>query len=513
MKQIRKFYVKSGRLITYYPFKIKGKKNIDKIRKRIQESRLVISEIFEIDKGNILWFKEEYIADLEEKERNTLAYLIENPKDGELASFFNNKNFKVRLPENLIGDTKNVLQKEDQMIDIGIESYDKLNIRIESISKNNLMNYLERIDNKIYLSKKIYGVDVMDYYTEYLLQPIYVKNRYGNNISIPLSLQIYENGSVIFKVEEPIVNSDLKKLYDDYSLLYKEIKLSKYIVGGSNEYNMIQTHDISDAIGIYVKIMCEITRIDLLQFARFNHIMFTECSPQIRDFGNMSNKMYETIYRVLAAPIPEQKNIHNEMRPYCEENYWGGNGVRYYFGKTGKCISIIDKKQREFVEKKEKNMDGNVENKLHEIMEFNIEYCINILLLEYINGKGRYRNNLRGKDIDNIKKEYCETKLMILEMKEYCFASVLELLDQMEKSMKYYLKKELIDLKNENIEKIFYIQERKKKAAQKKIIEIAGFMYTLVFGLTAIYETIDVLNKTFQTVDKVHDKCRGFFSY
>lgn len=58
MKQIRKFYVKSGRLITYYPFKIKGKKNIDKIRKRIQESRLVISEIFEIDKGNILWFKE-----------------------------------------------------------------------------------------------------------------------------------------------------------------------------------------------------------------------------------------------------------------------------------------------------------------------------------------------------------------------------------------------------------------------------------------------------------------------
>ena len=118
--------------------------------------------------------------------------------------------------------------------------------------------------------------------------------------------------------------------------------------------------------------MCEITRIDLLQFARFNHIMFTECSPQIRDFGNMSNKMYETIYRVLAAPIPEQKNIHNEMRPYCEENYWGGNGVRYYFGKTGKCISIIDKKQREFVEKKEKNMDGNVENKLHEIMEFNI---------------------------------------------------------------------------------------------------------------------------------------------
>ena len=89
---------------------------------------------------------------------------------------------------------------------------------------------------------------------------------------------------------------------------------------------------------------------------------------------------------------------------------------------------------------------------------------------------------------------------MILEMKEYCFASVLELLDQMEKSMKYYLKKELIDLKNENIEKIFYIQERKKKAAQKKIIEIAGFMYTLVFGLTAIYETIDVLNKTFHFV-------------
>lgn len=35
MKQIRKFYVKSGRLITYYPFKIKGKKNIDKIRKSI----------------------------------------------------------------------------------------------------------------------------------------------------------------------------------------------------------------------------------------------------------------------------------------------------------------------------------------------------------------------------------------------------------------------------------------------------------------------------------------------
>lgn len=148
--------------------------------------------------------------------------------------------------------------------------------------------------------------------------------------------------------------------------------------------------------------------------------------------------------------------------------------------------------------KKEMEDDRTTQYRIREMMEFNIEYCINILLLEYINGKGRYWNSLKsGYNIEAIKKKYCETELMILEMKEYCFGSVLELLEQMEQSMKFYLKKDLIDSKNENIEKIIQAKENKRQLILKKCIEIVGLVFTFIFGLPVIKDTIIILNELF----------------
>lgn len=499
MKTTNAFFVEKGRLISYYPFKIMGRKNINKVRKKIQEDQIVISEIKNVDGCNVLWFKDKYIDSLEEKERNTLAFLVEDQEDGILKSFLCDERIKVTLPEDLSKDTKNILEKEDWSLSVGIERYNKINLRVESNSKNNLLYHLETIANKRILSKEVYGIDIIDYYTEYLLQPIYAKDRSGNDINICLSLQIYENGVAIIRADIPIINDNLKAFYDnEYDSSYKDIRVSKCIAGGEQEYNKVQINELSKVIGIYEKRLCEAAKVEMLRFAQFNHILFMKCRPEISNFGSISNETYEAIYRVLAAPLPEQQNIQNEMKLFCDKNFWGSNGIRYYFGKTGRCISITDEKLREFIRKKEFDDDRNVENRLQEMMEFNIEYCINILLLEYVNGKGRYWNNLKlGNNVEDIKKEYCETELMILEMKEYCFGSVLELMEQMEISMKYYLKKDLIDSKNENIEKIIYIRESKKKVMIKKFIEIVGFMYTFVFGLPAISETVAVLNKIF----------------
>lgn len=496
MRNNKKLIVKEGRLICYYPLEINKTKNINRIMEKIQRDQIVISEEKEADGCHILGLKDNYLDSLEVKEENTLAFLAE---DGIFKSLLKDRNVSVDFPENISKDTKNILEKEDWVLSVGFESYNKVSLRVESNSKNELFYHLDGIDNKRNLSKRVYGIDITDYYMEYLLQPIFAKNKAGNDIHICLSLQIYENGMAIIKADIPIIDDNLETFYDDeYDPVYQEIKVSKYIVDGEHDYNEVHINNLSHVIGIYIKKLCKIAQVKMLTYAQFNHVLLIKCNSVIRNFDYLSNQIYEGIYRVLAAPIAEYKNIQDEMKLYCDENYWGSNGIRYYFGKTGKCVSIIDENLQEYVRKKETGNDRNTRYRVQEMMVFNIEYCINILLLEYINGKTEYWNSLkRGYNIENIKKKYCETELMILEMKEYCFGSVLELLEQMEQSMKYYLNKDLIDSKSENIEKIIHVKENKRQLILKKFIEIVGLVFTFIFGLPVIKDTITILNELF----------------
>lgn len=496
MRNNKKLIVKEGRLICYYPLEINKTKNINRIMEKIQRDQIVISEEKEADGCHILGLKDNYLDSLEVKEENTLAFLAE---DGIFKSLLKDRNVSVDFPENISKDTKNILEKEDWVLSVGFESYNKVSLRVESNSKNELFYHLDGIDNKRNLSKRVYGIDITDYYMEYLLQPIFAKNKAGNDIHICLSLQIYENGMAIIKADIPIIDDNLETFYDDeYDPVYQEIKVSKYIVDGEHDYNEVHINNLSHVIGIYIKKLCKIAQVKMLTYAQFNHVLLIKCNSVIRNFDYLSNQIYEAIYRVLAAPIAEYKNIQDEMKLYCDENYWGSNGIRYYFGKTGKCVSIIDENLQEYVRKKETGNDRNTRYRVQEMMVFNIEYCINILLLEYINGKTKYWNSLkRGYNIENIKKKYCETELMILEMKEYCFGSVLELLEQMEQSMKYYLNKDLIDSKSENIEKIIHVKENKRQLILKKFIEIVGLVFTFIFGLPVIKDTITILNELF----------------
>ena len=133
-------------------------------------------------------------------------------------------------------------------------------------------------------------------------------------------------------------------------------------------------------------------------------------------------------------------------------------------------------------------------NALASNLQTNTEFALLIILLKKMNQSNDYvKKRMIPGELTKIRKEYRENLIFICELQEGCYGSVSEQTETFEKMMPYYMKQEITDTKLAAIDGM--LEDEKKQRIEKfqDFLAVGGLVATLIFGLPAIRETVEVL--------------------
>ena len=354
------------------------------------------------------------------------------------------------------------------------------------------------------LFSRIYGSRFVTYQDRFILHPLKVELSNGRNTWLNATLYIFANGMGILKLWFPIINMETDAL--------KQNNLDALI---SKIDNLLGTEEIvsdlklSDVVDVYINpLMKDIGAEIRLYGGAINYISLINYDGIPRQVNAAANEVLEDLYRIVASPVPERKNISyiRKAQGYIKDNSWGDQDINYVAKITGGCLAYIDQSLLDITYEEYKTKQGNADLDESDYFQIhqeiasdifcNVELALLIIMLKKMNDCNCYYEKINELgNLDKIQIEYNKNVIFINELQEECFGSVSEQIEFLERAMRYYLKPEIMKEKLSAIDHILRIEREKKEGKFQDFVTIGGFLISLLFGFPAIYDTIIIIRK------------------
>lgn len=275
------------------------------------------------------------------------------------------------------------------------------------------------------------------------------------------------------------------------------------------ENNMMENYSFSVICSVHKKFVFETVGDALLWYIRkifgkravcrekLDNIIISDYEPQIKDINLINKEMMEKIYRIVAAPVPQGNNFdfQKEINTFESRVGYSYSGMKIFCNIMGGCLSIPDEKYIERY-KREFEEHGN-DIFITEQMDINMEFAIIIVLLKCISSKAMIDKICSGKkserNFTKLRYEACKSDMMICELEEGCYGSVLDQVEYLEKAMPYFLKKDILNRKNLAIKEMIIAREKRKRENMQQTISVVAFVITFFGGLPYVKDTLKII--------------------
>jgi len=472
--------IKYGEVQLFYPFKLESFNTLDNFSKLIQKSRVLFTEDYQNKIFASLEFSaSQIVKDMQEK--------------------FTDDNLSLNVHGLNIYNTinHNYSNTDDEDIELELEDTGS-SIKIKFIHREleELKQQINRLEHERTFSSQFYGNKFISLQLQFVLLPLKIELSNGEDVWLVATLYIFANGMGYLKMQFPLIDIEIDALLED--------NLNKFIKNVTNKWqtsNNLLEPSLIDIANFYINSLSEDINIDLSIYNNsFNYISLIDFEGMPKQINVLSNEIQEDLFRIIAAPVPNTKSTSyiNDAKDYIKTNSWGGHNIKYVVKTTGGCLAFIDRALLD--EYKSQNsiscLDNNDFSNIASNVFFNVEFALTIIILKRLNYSNSYFKKINGLgDLSKIQKEYNKHILFICDLQEECFGTVSEQTEFFESKMCHYLKQNIVDKKMTAIDSIINDEEKKKADKFQEFLTIGGFILTLLFGLSALYDTIVIIRK------------------
>lgn len=366
-----------------------------------------------------------------------------------------------------------------------------------------------RLQKEYDVSSQFYGSNFTTMQQRFVLLPLKVELANHEYVWLHALLYVFANHMGILKLELPLKNMDMTPLkeYDFDSLIEKFM----------NKWN-IEDFDTSVCLtSIYKEYLSFLSLKSNLTIRKHNNdirnIILVDFEGMPKQINNIPNEIQEDLYRIVAAPVPNQKGTSyvQDARDYLKTYNWGNHGLKCFLKTTGGCLSIIDRNLFSTIEDSFKHQLATADLEKDDYtylydslacdISINTEFALLIPILKKTNEYNDFFSKISSpKDLVKIRKEYNRNIIFIAELQENCYGSVSEQISVFEKCMPHYLKTVISHEKLSALNNILYEEEKKKYDHFQSFLAIGGLMLSLIFGLPSIFETLKIIRELFSCI-------------
>lgn len=480
-----------GEIHSYYPLKFETDLDFEALCETIRQSTVFFSEEYQNKIMDSLGYS------LSSSIREMPGELLREPDIKMDMEAFSRYNEMTEPPFQMEGDE---LQLELEMTDTSVK------IHLVSTELKALGQRLERLHEEQEASSQIYGAGFTSAQDRLLLLPFKIELNSKETVWLHALLYIFENHMGFLKLELPLVNTSPAPLQSNNVDLFISNVINRW-----KDKNDVSEKSFSHIVEAYLNSLHEDTHIDFIKYGSgIRNIILIDFDGIPKQLNNISKDVQEDLYRIIAAPVPNRKDTsyYRDAQEYIQKNSWGRHGINYLTKTTGGCLSYITQGLLDMVTEQYKIRTGvkdieaddhyRICNDLARDVHVNVEFALLIIMLKKMNDLNNfYKKVFKPKELAKIQKEYNRNLIFISELQEGCYGTVSEQTAAFEARMSHYLKPEITRNKQSAIDSILKAEEKEKAERFESFLAVGGFMLALIFGLPAIYETVEIIRNVF----------------
>lgn len=399
----------------------------------------------------------------------------------------------------IVGQIKDHKDLKEEICGIELDFTNKgFNMRANTLIDNYLAQMTNICESDIDFAKDIYGEVFLSAHKRLILPPIKITLVNGETVLLSALLYIFRNDTAILRITLPINNLDSQCLMTNQIDNY--IQSAETIYGFPLKLADKSKGDIQDC---YCRFLAEIQKVkSVIRFKEIDNIILASHSDMFENIKEIPDNLKEAIYKISVSPIQERKGVdyQEEAKQHFERNGYFFNGIGFVLSSMGRCVSIADNTVVDFLRhhlsEKEGVSDKQVFSKLIDDIRRNIEFAIIILLLKNVSNDYMFEQKTLGKsNLSEVKRNYNKDKIFISLLQNGVYGSVREAINAFEENMIYFL-----DVKNEEskigaLNNILEEEQAERMLLFQNVISIVGLIFTLIFGLPSINETLTYIRK------------------
>lgn len=478
--------VKYGELLFYYPIKFETSLSFEDLCEKIAESSVFFSDAYQ----------ERVLNAMGHSLANMVEEWNEKPSDenGMLLKMQDFERYR-----SLEGDDDEIfrgnIRLEIEAAEGSFKTY-LVNTELEAMQE-----HVERIKSAEEISRRIYGNRYVNSQDRFLLLPLKVELNNGKEGWLYAVLYVFLNKMGVLKLELPVVDVDTS--------LLKEANPDRYIQKVSNTWSSESVGEISlDGIKrFYFDSLLQDVKIPIISYEnQIQHTVLVDFDFAPKSVNVIPDSVQEEFFRIITAPVPDYPytSYKKDAQEYLKKYSTGSHGIKSIVKTTGGCLTFVDQGLLDYYTQNYKEQYGMEDldamhhmrmcNALAANLQTNTEFALLIILLKKMNQSNDYvKKKMIPRELTKIRKEYRENLIFICELQEGCYGSVSEQTETFEKMMPYYMKQEITDTKLAAIDGM--LEDEKKQRIEKfqDFLAVGGLVATLIFGLPAIRETVEVL--------------------
>ena len=480
-----------GEIHSYYPLKFETDLDFEALCETVRQSTVFFSEEYQNKIMDSLGYS------LSRSIREMPGELLQEPDIKMDMKAFSRYNEMTAPPFQMEGDD---LQLELEMTDTSVK------IHLVSTELEALGQRLDRLHEEQEASSQIYGSGFTSAQDRLILLPFKIELESKETVWLHALLYIFENHMGFLKLELPLINTSPAPLQRNNVDLFISNVINKW-----KNKNYVSEKSFSHIVEAYLNTLHEDTHIDFIKYgSSIRNIILIDFDGIPKQLNNISRDVQEDLYRIIAAPVPNRRDTsyYRDAQEYIQKNSWGRHGINYLTKTTGGCLSYIDQGLLDMVTEQYKNQTGvkdikaddhyRICNDLARDVHVNAELALLIIMMKKMNDLNNfYKKVFKPKELAKIQKEYNRNLIFISELQEGCYGTVSEQTAVFEARMPHYLKPEITRNKQSAIDSILKAEEKEKAERFESFLAVGGFMLTLIFGLPAIYETVEIIRNVF----------------
>lgn len=466
-------YIKNGSIDYYYGLKIETNLSYEKLCSSISDK--IDKTIYEYKKYIHKYFQKS---------------IDESIRENGLEKDLHVKDIDKAQIDGMISD---ISELNGEITNLEIDSADN-KLRITPITI--VDNFFNMMDDELhydyFFSKQYYSESYVSSQTRFVLPPFKIELQNGSCKLLTAMLIVFTNSTAVLRLTLSIDDMDSKSIMSD--------TIDDYIVAAKPIYGFeadLKDNSIGAIQDCYCRYISEIKKVKAVcLYKKIVNIILANHSGMFDDIKNVPNEIKEEIYKISAAPVQERESIAyiQEYTTLFEENVFFFNGIGYILSSMGKCVSIVDNTVVDFVKKTFE--EEEVFNKIINDLRRNVEFSIIIMCLKNINDSDSfYKKGQCKTNLSKVKNEYNKNKIYISLLQDGVYGSVRELTSKFEKNMTFFLDKKNVEDRMNALNCILEEEQSKRTLQLQNVLSIVGLIFTIIFGLPAINETLMHIRK------------------
>ena len=410
---------------------------------------------------------------------------------GNIAIKDSDKNTKKRKKE--IVDVHNAMDSiQFELTDTGFK------INATPKIQKHIQHLFDRSTTAYEQSKTIYGDSYVNAQTRIILPPFVAVLSNGESVFLESILYVFTNKSAVLRLTVPLKKVNSQPLFENDLDVYISSFEDVCGIGVSPDNNSIDSLK-KCYCDFLVKDMKKTGRI--LSVGKIVSIILSKHSAMIKDVKNISENLQEDIYRILIAPILNRKNIdYLDDAQKCFDNMaFALNGTCSVFNKMNKCVTVMDDS---IIEAGKEIYKEDVYEYLIDDIRNGVEFAFCVLMLKKINNQYTFFTKRIGNGEESkIQNEYNSDRIFISLLLGDTYGSVREQVEFFEQSMKYFIDTQNSNERLESINNILGQKNANKIQTLQNVLSVGGLVFSVLFGLPAITDTVVLLRRIFSFVE------------